>query len=352
MTRITECDKIPISDRVVIAREAHNLRGLLRKSPLSHSGGNIMDDKKFMTYEQQLSFLSEDKKLIVPDREKALSLLKQHSYFALINGYKFPFKRSDGTYRLNTKIDDIYHLYSFDNNLRFLLMQSIMEVEIHIKSLLSYAFCEKFGEDDSAYLSTTNYNYIPTYQQEINELVGKLSDILKGCQSFSYMKHQKDNHNNIPLWVMVKALTLGNISKMYSFQQPSIQTKISKEFKNVTEGDLGAFLNLLTRFRNVCAHNERLFDYRYNRFNINNMPIHKKLCLKKDNRYKQGKCDFFAALISLKYLLPDKRFDVLAIKVNEEIENLLQNTSQIQRSQLYKYMGLPKSWFDIKDISI
>ena len=65
-------------------------------------GDIFIDDKKFMTYEQQLDFLDKEKNLIINDRENALTLLKQHSYFALINGYKKPFKKSGGTYKTHT----------------------------------------------------------------------------------------------------------------------------------------------------------------------------------------------------------------------------------------------------------
>ena len=222
-----------------------------------------------MTYEEQIKFLSEEKGLIINDEESAKDLLKHHSYFALINGYKHPFKNKEGMYKARTTIEDIYQLYAFDNELRYILMQNIMSVEIHLKSLLSYVFSLEYGENELAYLSATNYNYgNPVYQTSINKLISILTDILGDYVSYPYMKHQKEQHNNVPLWVMTKALTLGNISKMYSCQKPQIQTKISKEFAGVSENDLESFLDLLTRFRNVCAHNERLFDYRYNKGSI------------------------------------------------------------------------------------
>lgn len=313
-----------------------------------------MDDKKFMTYDEQICFLENAKNLIIDNRESALALLKRHSYFALINGYKHPFKGSDGSYKSNTRIEDIHLLYLFDNRIRYVLMQSIMDVEIHIKSLLSYAFSEKYGEEESAYLAATNYNYdSAVYQGGIDRLIQILTDTLNDYESYPYMKHQKEQHGNIPLWVLVKALTLGNISKMYSYQNPQIQTKISKEFSEVTEGDLSAFLDLLTRFRNVCAHNERLFDYRYNKRSINNMRIHREMNIpKKRNRYIKGKSDFFAALISLKYLLTREKFDKLVNEISDAIDQLVKSTSQIKREQLYKYMGLPDDWHRLKLIQL
>lgn len=309
-----------------------------------------MDDKKFMTYEQQIDFLRSEKHLIIRDDSKTLSLLKQHSYFALINGYKHPFKSKSGLYKTKTSIEDIYALYHFDNNIRYIFMRNIMDIELHIKSLLSYAFSNKFGELESAYLAATNYNYSNiAYQGDINELLRILTDVVKNSSSYIYMNHQKRCHGNIPPWVIVKALTLGNISKMYSCQKPEVQTEISKEFIGVSEGDLSSFLDLLTRFRNVCAHNERLFDYRYHKRSINDMPLHKNMNIsKKANRYTKGKSDLFAVLIVLKYLHSEEKFHKLIDELSKEIDVLLSTTSQIQREQLYKYMGFPSDWKTIE----
>lgn len=67
----------------------------------------------------------------------------------------------------------------------------------------------------------------------------------------------------------MKALTLGTVSKMYSFLPQKIQYKVSKEFDYISEGMLVQMLDLLARVRNVCAHNERLYDYKYQKSTIN-----------------------------------------------------------------------------------
>ena len=345
----------PVSDRVAIACEARNLKGFLRE-PLYHfiRRSVSLDDKKFMTYDEQIRFLQNEKLLIIDNPTKALSLLKQHSYFALINGYKHPFKNKNGTYKARTTLEDIYALYCFDNKIRYILMRNIMDVEIHIKSLLSYAFADKFGELETAYLAATNYNYSNViYQSDINELIRILTDVRNNCNTYTYMKHQKECHGNIPPWVIMKAITLGNVSKMYSCQKPEIQTVVSKEFPGVTEGNLEAFLDLLTRFRNVCAHNERLFNYRYYKRSINDMQIHKAMNIpKKNNRYTKGKSDLFAVLIALKYLQAADKFSALIQELNEAINHLLKSTAQIKREQLYKYMGFPTDWESIEQITV
>ena len=76
-----------------------------------------MEDKKFLTYEQQVQKLY-DKKLEIPNCQEVIELLKKYSYFNLVNGYKAPFKNKDGNYKKGTSINDIYSLYIFDDAFR------------------------------------------------------------------------------------------------------------------------------------------------------------------------------------------------------------------------------------------
>lgn len=147
-------------------------------------------DKPFLTYEQQITKLI-DKGLVIPDKNYALELLKKHSYFALISGYKKPFKVQNGMYKPHTTVSDIYSLYTFDDTLRTIVLCNILKVEKHIKSLISYSFCETYGEDQQYYLNATKYNYSTTNQADINDLIGRLSKIASDPQDYSYIRHQK-----------------------------------------------------------------------------------------------------------------------------------------------------------------
>ncbi len=68
-----------------------------------------MSEKKFFSYDEQLNLL-ERKGLEIPDRDEAIRLLKEHSYFDLINGYKYPFKKRAGTINC-TRLLKIYTFY-------------------------------------------------------------------------------------------------------------------------------------------------------------------------------------------------------------------------------------------------
>ena len=115
---------------------------------------------------------------------------------------------------------------------------------------------------------------------------------------------------------MMKALTLGMVSKMYSFLPQNIQYKVSKEFDYVNEGMLTQMLDLLARVRNVCAHNERLYDYKYHKGVIDNTKLHEVLQIpKRKGQYVKGKKDLFAVVIIFKYMgFPGNWESIMQIK--------------------------------------
>lgn len=226
-------------------------------------------------------------------------------------------------------------------------------MEKHIKSVLSYAFCEKYGSSQQAYLNPANYHNTPENQAGISKLVSKLTGIADDPKDYHYIWHQKEVYHNIPLWVMVKALPMGSISKMYSYLPSQIQSKISKEFPCVNEEELCRMLDLLSRVRNVCAHNERLYDYRYQKGAIKDSSIHETLRLpKKANSYQTGKSDLFAVMISLKYLLDAEEMTELTTEIRKLLDALYAATRQINEAQMRKYMGFPQNWEEIATCSI
>ena len=220
-------------------------------------------EKEFKSYHEQVRILK-SKGVIINDKEHALHTLKHVGYFALINGYKKPFKGSDGNYMSGTTFEDIEQLYQFDETLRTLTLEHILSIERRVKSSIAYHFAHDFTGKNQ-YFNVNNYDYnnnddIPKIQ-EINRLVS----ILIGAYNdnkHSYIEHYKKNYSGeIPLWVLINAMTFGQVSKMYSLLQEGTQQEISGDFHISSQRDMGKILNMITLFRNVCAHNERLYDY-------------------------------------------------------------------------------------------
>lgn len=317
--------------------------------------GDIQMDKPFKTYEELVKKLRDEKKLTVPDEDRVIELLKKHSYFSLVSGYKNLFKQSNGEYRPGTTIEDLLALFEFDNRLRDIFFQAIQIIEKHIKSLLAYSFVEKYGDAQKEYLDFNNYLFICSTQQdtyvrcaEVKRLIQIFEDKVHPPFDQKYIEHQWKKHQNIPLWVVIKAVTLGTVSRMYSLCTQDVQATVSKEFPQVSEQQLVGMLDFLTRVRNVCAHNERLYDFNAGkRRAIQAMPLHTQLCIgKTKSYYNKGQDDLFAAVVCFKYLLSPDEFRTIVDGIDTEIKLLCKKTKQFPPNKILSCMGFPPNWYD------
>lgn len=110
-----------------------------------------MANKTFLTYDEQIEKLEKEKQLVISDPEFAKITLQKLSYFSLISGYKDLFKHKPSrNYLHGVTFEEITTFYYFDEEMRTLFLKYILHVERQLKSMLSYYFCEKYGEQQTA----------------------------------------------------------------------------------------------------------------------------------------------------------------------------------------------------------
>ena len=304
--------------------------------------------KPFLTYDQQLDKLQNEKKLQIHDRAAAKEILKNIGYFSLIGGYKTPFiNPMTRIYQNNTSFEDIYALYQFDLSLRELVFKYLCEIECKIRQLVSYHFCNLHGEQQTAYLTPGNYNHTKKNAADITRLIQILSYQANKNTEHNYVVHQRKVYHNVPLWVLTNTLTYGQISRFYALLPFQLQSGISKDFPGVNEKNLERYLKILTLFRNVCAHNERLYSFR-TQIDFPDTMLHQKLNIpKKGNQYLSGKRDLFGLVIAFRYLLPKQDFLEFKRTLIGIINKYIKNSGQISESSLLDIMGFPANWKDI-----
>lgn len=293
--------------------------------------------KRFLTYEQQIKKL-ESKNIIINDYNFAIDCLKEISYFSLITGYKGVFRnKNTKKYKDNTKFEDIYYLYKLDEELRNLFLKYILKIEKTIKSHYSYFFCEKFGESQKEYLNVNNFDY-DNFQLKVNSLVLSLDKELNS-DKYDFIVHNRKSHKNVPFWVLINTLTFGTISKIYKYSKTSIKINVAKEF-NIRYEELISMLGVITKFRNVCAHNERLYNYNTKQNCIRDLPIHKAPKFK-----GKGKNDLFSITICFKYLLKENDFKTFFKQLNYILQEYNNNSGNL--NETLECMGFPNNWYDI-----
>lgn len=298
----------------------------------------------FLDYNGQIDKLINEKDLIIPDRVYATEMLTRYGYFSLIGGYKNIYiNKSVRKYKRGTTFEDIVNLYVFDEELRSLFLKYILKFERKLHSVISYHFTQTYGEQQSYYLDKHNFNYIPKYSAGIDELTRKLSRLATRPTDYAYINYHRRKYNNVPLWVLINAVTLGSISRFYMYSNPSLQSKICKNFPCLNEKQLEQILSVVTKFRNVCAHGERLFTYQ-TRDTIGDLLLHKKLNIPmKNQKYIYGKNDLFSIVISLRYILSKDDFIMFKRQLDKLIINLISITS-LTEQDILSAMGFPANW--------
>jgi abortive infection bacteriophage resistance protein len=301
--------------------------------------------KEFYTYQQQLDKLEKEKDLLIQDRVYAENKLKEISYYSLIGGYKQPFKHlPSGKYLRGVTFEEIVNLYYFDEEMRSLFLKYILHVERQIKSLLSYHFCEKYGNNQIQYLNANNYNNTPNNTLGVNKLVNCLQNAITLPSNYPYIVHHVKNYGNVPLWVAMNAITFGNVAAMYQYVTTDVRAKVSQNYEKVSEAELHQFIRIIASCRNVCAHGERLYTF-HSKLSGPDTDVHKKMGIaRKKGAYVNGKHDLFAVVIALKYLIPDDEFKEFKRKLIALIDKVNKGCPHLTQKDLFNYMGFPSNW--------
>ena len=179
-----------------------------------------------------------------------------------MGGYKHLFRISNTKkYKAGTSFEEIVSLYKFDAELRELFFKYLLQIERQMRSLMSYYFTEMYGAEQKQYLDANNYNHTKRNHATIVKLIATLKRATT-TTDYTYINYYRKTYGEIPLWVLANVLTFGNLSKMFRVFPQSLKSKVSKNFEPLNQHQMEQFLSVLTKYRNVCAHGERLFTYR------------------------------------------------------------------------------------------
>lgn len=189
--------------------------------------------KEFKTYNQQLIILR-SRGMIVPTDGKPKRFLEQENYYNVINGYKDLFLKKDGSgkplnpdiYIPGTHFNELKALFLFDRDLRNLFLRYILRFESLFKTTYAYEFSKQYRNPNS-YLDLKNYK--KDRPDEVVQQIHVLTGTIKNKASKDgAIKHYIENHQSVPLWVLVNYLTLGNMSHLYSALKKTERTTIAK----------------------------------------------------------------------------------------------------------------------------
>lgn len=302
-------------------------------------------EKEFKTIEEQIKILK-SRSLVIKDEEVAKNIFRENNYYFLINGYKDLFINKNEEfeiYKPNVELNEIYSLYKFDISLRELFMKYVISLERRMDTYIAYEFSKNYGYKD--YLLVENFDNVNNSNTKIKKLIDEIkNDMITQINIGNKMlNHYMCKYKYVPLWVLVRIMTFGQVSKFYGLMKQNNQNKIAKNF-NVSEKKLKTYISNLAIIRNVCAHDEKLYDIRLKKI-ISETEIHKELGLKRE-KYSGFK-DIFATVIILKELLKEEDFKKFYSKLVNLLGYLEQNIKSIEFENILNKMGFPKNYKSI-----
>ncbi len=306
--------------------------------------------KEFKTIDQQIEILK-NKGLIIGDENKTYDILLKENYF-FINGYRHLFMNSpsDKTFVSGATFDELYALFQFDRYSRNIFFKNLLIIENRLKSVISYQLSKKYGYKEKDYLNYRNFIQNPEKKRKVKDVIEKMKRQIRinTCRHNATM-HYLNNYGYIPLWILVKVLSFGMVCELFTILKDEDKLEIASIF-NISVEYLEDFLPILSNYRNLCAHEDIVFDHKTERV-IPDTEYHKKLNIfKMDDEYIYGKNDIFSVIIIFKFMLEDDEFRLMIKEFEYEFAKLDAEVDSIPSEKILDTMGIPKNYMNIIDM--
>lgn len=306
-------------------------------------------EKLFKNLDQQIEILK-NKGLIIEDEEIAKEILLRENYF-FINGYRILLMNSysDKNFVVGSTFRELYSIFMFDRSFRNILFKNLLIIENQLKSIISYQLSKKYGYRERDYLNPKSFTTDRSKSRRVKDVIEKMKRQIRvnGMHHMATM-HYMNNYGYIPLWVLVKVLSFGIVCELFLILKPEDQVAIADIF-NINTNLLENFLPILSNYRNLCAHEDIVYEHKTEK-GILNTKYHEILNIPKmDDEYIYGKNDVFAVIIILKHLLRKDDFRSMLKEIEYEIEQLDGKIDSIPIEKILDRMGFPSNYIDLID---
>ena len=304
-------------------------------------------EKNFKTIDEQVQILK-DKGLIIEDELDTKDILLRENYF-FIMGYRHVFmvSKKENKFIPGTTFNELYSLFTFDRNLRTIIFKNVLVIENQLKSVISYQLSKKYGYREKDYLNPKNFTSDHSKSRRVRDLIDKMKRQIRiNATSHNATMHYINNYGYIPLWVLVKVLSFGIVCELYTILKREDQVEIAEIF-GTTPDILQDTLIILSNYRNLCAHEDIVFEHKTERV-IPDTKYHELMNIPKmDGEYIYGKNDIFAVVIIFKILLNERNFRVMMKEIEYEIELLDGRVDTVSINKILDRMGFPKDYINI-----
>ena len=307
-----------------------------------------MKKKVFKSLDEQIEILKE-KGLTINDIDTAKEILLRENYF-FISGYRhLLMNKSDRTFINGSTFEELHAIFKFDRDIRNLFFKNILIIENNIKSIISYNLSKKYGLREKEYLNPKNFTKNIIKTRQVADILNKIKRQIRiNGRKHTATTHYLSNYDYIPLWILVKVLSFGIVAEFYNIFLDDDKMSVASYY-DVDKEELGIYLSILSNMRNLCAHEEVLYDHKTQK-EIENTKYHRNLEIEKyDGFYIYGKNDLFAVVIILKQLLSKNEFIDFLNELEYDISKLEGQLKSVELESILNKIGFPNNWSQLKE---
>ncbi len=304
----------------------------------------MQNDKFFLTYNQQMKKLRNDKGIICSGSMHK-NILIRAGYFNIINGYKNPFisGRNDAgnhIYISGTTIEQLQAVKLFDEKLRSFLLRYITQVEEETRTLAGYKFDECNNNGEITWYSTDAYSPNKTLQEKMSVISRAYNELSKS--QLDYVTFYMNNHKQIPTWIMFKVVNFSTFIDLVRYSKIDVSHSLCHLYGLEDEDGrpnvklLIGSLHWMRKIRNSCAHNERVYcilrrdNHRTNTGRI----LEKYFNMLGAGYVRDLEQRIFDLILYFKYFLPHREYKQFIT----ELKSMLQNLQQKIHPHAFEYV--------------
>jgi abortive infection bacteriophage resistance protein len=188
----------------------------------------------------------------------AIHILETIGYYRL-SAYFYAYKivnRTEKNFKNEVSIEDIVSLYSFDRELRLLVLDPIEMIEIALRAALTNVMSLKYGShwylEEQHFTRNINFNRF-------------LEEVEQSCKTKKeeFLKHYYAQYkfpSYPPSWMMMECLSLGTITQLLmNIRIPDDKKAICSLF-TYHPTVMESWFNAILYTRNLCAHHSRFWN--------------------------------------------------------------------------------------------
>lgn len=308
---------------------------------------DVNPDNTYKSIDEQIQLLK-DRGLVIENEEFAREVIATNGYTFFVRFYDRLFKESnvpDSNYKQGTSFKEIWAVFEFDRELRALFLEYILAAERKLKHTIAEYFskqyspvgywCEENFSDearsprksiDNSEESTTGFLILKSHIESALEKVFSNSNKQGPIQDYK----NREDWGKIPIWLLVNIFSFGMLRTFYRNLKKEDMIQICHTL-GVREKEMNQVLFILNMLRNACAHDERIFDYEFEKdvfFGTGN---------------KKERCNgVYAVTKALKKLLSSEQFLSFFAKMNEYVDSLEGVLHTITVGTIWEKMGFDR----------